>query len=102
MQLSVSFSRAGPSRWRGCNHRFHDNLQQDLADRRTVNPPDPVLSQNPFPRKANCSSARTTEGFISHPDKVMLKIILNRLKPQAEKTIAEEQAGFRAGRSTTD
>ena len=32
----------------------------------------------------------------------MLKIILNRLKPQAEKSIAEEQAGFRAGRSTTE
>ena len=31
----------------------------------------------------------------------MLKIILNRLKPQAEKIVAEEQAGFRAG-STTD
>ena len=34
--------------------------------------------------------------------KVMLKIILNRLKPQAEKIIAEEQAGFRAGRNTTE
>ena len=33
--------------------------------------------------------------------KVMLKVILNRLKPQAEEIIAEEQAGFRAGRSTT-
>ena len=32
----------------------------------------------------------------------MLKIILNRLKPQAEKIIAEEQAGFKAGRSTTE
>ena len=32
----------------------------------------------------------------------MLKIILNRLKPQAEKIIAEEQAGFREGRSTTE
>ena len=32
----------------------------------------------------------------------MLKIILNRLKPQAEKIIAEEQAGFRARRSTTE
>ena len=31
----------------------------------------------------------------------MLKIILNRLKPQAE-IIAEEQAGFTAGRSTTE
>ena len=32
----------------------------------------------------------------------MLKIILNRLKLQAEKIIAEEQAGFRAERSTTE
>ncbi|WP_295513735.1 reverse transcriptase domain-containing protein, partial [Thiolapillus sp.] len=32
----------------------------------------------------------------------MLKFILNRLKPQAEKIIAEEQAGFRAGWSTTE
>ena len=31
--------------------------------------------------------------LISRPSKVMLKIILNRLKPQAE-IIAEEQAGF--------
>ena len=32
----------------------------------------------------------------------MLKIIPNRFKPQAEKIITEEQAGFRAGRSTTE
>ena len=32
----------------------------------------------------------------------MLKIILNRLKPQAEKIVAEEQARFRTGRSTTE
>ena len=32
----------------------------------------------------------------------MLKIILNRFQPRAEKIIAEEQAGFRAGRSTTE
>ena len=32
----------------------------------------------------------------------MLKVILNRLKPQAEEIIAEEQAGFRSGRSTTE
>ena len=40
-----------------------------------------------------------TTSLISHPSKVMLKIILNRLKPQAKKIIAEEQAGFRTGRS---
>ena len=32
----------------------------------------------------------------------MLKVILNRLKPQAEEIIAEEQTGFSAGRSTTE
>ena len=43
-----------------------------------------------------------TISLISNPSKVMLKVILNRLKPQAEEIIAEEQAGFRAGRSTTE
>ena len=32
----------------------------------------------------------------------MLKIILNRLKPQVEKIIVEEQADFRVERSTTE
>ena len=40
--------------------------------------------------------------LISHPSKIMLKIILDRLKSQAENIIAEEQAGFRADRSTTE
>ena len=31
-------------------------------------------------------------------DKVMLKVLLNRLKPQPEEIIAEEQAGFRTGK----
>ena len=57
-----------------------------------------------FPKKGNlqqCQNYRTIS-LISHQSKVMLKIILNRLKPQAEKIIAEEQAGFRAERSTTE
>ena len=32
----------------------------------------------------------------------MLKVILNWLKSQAEEIIAEEQAGFKAGRNTTE
>ena len=48
-----------------------------------------------------CQNYRTIS-FISHSSKVMLKVILNRLKPQAEEITAEEQAEFRAGRSTTE
>ena len=51
-----------------------------------------------LPKKGNlqlCQNYRTIS-LISHPSKVMLKIILNRLQPQAEEIIAEEQAGFRA------
>ena len=54
-----------------------------------------------LPKKGNlqlCQNYRT----ISHPSKIMLKIILNRLQPQAKEIIAEEQAGFRAGRSTAE
>ena len=57
-----------------------------------------------IPKKGNlqlCQNYRTIS-LISHPSKILLKIILNRLKPQAEKIIAEEQAGFRKGRSTTE
>ena len=57
-----------------------------------------------LPKKGNlrqCQNYRTIS-FISYPSKVMLKIILSRLKPQAEKITAEEKAGFRAGRSTTE
>ena len=56
-----------------------------------------------LPKKGNfqlCQNYRTIS-LISHSSKAMLKVILNRLKPQAEEIIAE-QAGFKAGRSTTE
>ena len=57
-----------------------------------------------LPKKGNLQLYQNyrTISLISHSSKVMLKVILNRLKPQAEEIIAEEQAGFRAGRSTTE
>ena len=57
-----------------------------------------------LPKKGNlqlCQNYRTIS-LISHASKIMLRIILNRLRPQAEEIIAEEQAGFREGRSTTE
>ena len=58
----------------------------------------------PLPKKGDlqdCSNYRTIS-LISHPSKVLLKIILNRLKPQIEELLAEEQADFRKGRSTVE
>ena len=56
-----------------------------------------------LPKKGNLQQCQNYQmiSFNSHPCKVVLKIIRNRLKSQAEKIIAVEQAGFRAGRSTS-
>ena len=57
-----------------------------------------------LPKKGNllqCQNYRTIS-LISHASKVILKILLNRLTPQAETIIAGEQAGCRPGRSTTE
>jgi len=58
----------------------------------------------PIPKKGDlrkCTNYRTIS-LISHPSKVMLRIILNRLTPGVERILSEEQAGFRAGRSTIE
>ena len=57
-----------------------------------------------LPKEGNLQQCQNyhTITLISHPSKVTLKIMLNRLKPQVEKIIVKEQAGFRAGRSTTE
>lgn len=57
-----------------------------------------------LPKKGSlqqCNNYRTIS-LICHPSKVMLRIILKRLRPQAEAIIAEEQVGFKAGWSTTE
>ena len=58
----------------------------------------------PLPKKGNlrqCGNYRTIS-LISHTSKIMLRVILNRLKKEAEEYLAEEQAGFRPGRSTVE
>ena len=52
--------------------------------------------------KGTYNTARTTEQSASSVIRViMLSIILNRLKPQAGEFIADKQASFKVGRSTT-
>ena len=96
-------NRSGSSKWRGCIYRPHNNLQQDLADRRMASPVDPVLSNHTFQERQPAAVPELPNDQPHQPpSKVMLKIKLKRLKPQVEKIIAEEQAAFRAGRSTTE
>ena len=57
-----------------------------------------------LPKKGNlqlCQNYRTIS-LNSHSSQIMLKVILKRLKPKAEEIIAEEEAGFKGGRSTTE
>ena len=53
--------------------------------------------ESTIPKKEDlqlCKNYRTIS-FISKVSKVMLKVLLNRLQPQVEAILAEEQAGFR-------
>ena len=75
-----------------------------MADRRVGHKMDLILT---LPKKGNLQQSEQyknyrTSSLICHSSKVLLKVLLNRLKPQAESIIAEEQAGFRSGRSTTE
>ena len=64
---------------------------------------DPVLSHHVSQERQPAAVLELrTIGLIRHPSKDMLKIILNKLKPRAEKIIAEEQAGFKAERSIAE
>ena len=79
---------------------FHDrhpdrDLQQDLEDRRMADHTDLIPGYHtPNERQLELCQNYRTISLISHPSKVMLKIILNRLQPKAEEIIAEKQAGF--------
>ena len=58
----------------------------------------------PVPKKGNakeCSNYRTI-ALISHPSKVMLKILQARLQQYMKHEIPDVQAGFRKGRGSRD
>ena len=57
-----------------------------------------------LPKKGDLSSCNNWRGImlLSIPGKVLSRIILERLKTALDKTLREEQAGFRQDRSCTD
>ena len=56
----------------------------------------------PIPKKGDPRKFNNykTNSLISHPNNIMLRIILNRLNPIGEYILAEDKAGFRKKRST--
>ena len=58
----------------------------------------------PIPKKGNAKerSNRRTIAFISHANKVMLKILQARLQQHVNHELPDSQAGFRKGRGTRD
>ena len=63
-----------------------------------------VVSVISIPNEGNlrCSKNYRTISLISHPSKIMLRIILSRLEGKAEELLSGEQAGFQLKRSTTE
>ena len=58
----------------------------------------------PLPKKGNirkCENNRTIS-LISHPSKVLLYVLLNRMKPTIKRELDDAQVGFQQGRSTTE
>ena len=60
---------------------------------------DPV---NPVAEKGHPTALPELQSLVSHPSKITLKVILNRLIAPNEEIITEEKAGFSAKRSTTE
>ena len=89
--------------------RSHDrhadlNLQSDLEGRRMADYTESVPNNHTPKNRTDLQQCQnyTTINLVSHPIKVMLMIVLNRFQPHAEEISAEELAGFKSGRSTTE
>ena len=57
-----------------------------------------------MPKKGDITKCENygTISLINHSSKILLEIIRSRMKPYVEAILAEEQAGFRPGRSTVE
>ena len=63
-----------------------------------------TIARHIFTKKGNlkqCQNYRSIS-LISHPSKIMLRVIRDRLKAKAEKLLLQKQARFRPGRSTEE
>ena len=79
-------------------------MPEDLGEEGMAEGVDTIARHIPLPKNGNLKQCQyyRTSSQISHPSKIMLRVILNRLKAKAEELPAEEQAGFRSGWSTVE
>ena len=101
-------SRTGPSRWRGCNHRPHNNLQQDLSDRRMAYPVDLVLSTHTCQERQPAAVPELPNNNLhqspkrSHTEDHTEQIeAIKRRKSSPKNRQASEQEGVPQSRSST-
>ena len=73
----------------------------DTIARQTFTTPIPTQKKKKKVTLNQCQDYRTIN-LISHPSKIMFRLILNRLNAKAEEVLAEEKAGFGPGRSTVE
>ena len=78
-------------------------MQQNMAHQNMARTVDKVNSNNYTQEgEAKLWKNYRTISLISHPSKVMLKILFNRLQAKAKFILTEEQVGFRIGRGTME
>ena len=78
-------------------------MPKDLGNQDLARRLDKIAHNNDTKeRNLRCCKNYKTISLISHPIKIMLRIILNRLKGKAEEPLSEEQADFRPKRGTIE
>ena len=78
-------------------------MPDDLGDEEMAEGVDSI-ARHTFTKEINLKQRQNyrTISLISHSSKTTVLVILNRLKAEAEELLAEDQAGFRPGRSTVE
>ena len=80
----------------------HSSLQQDLADRGMANPVGPVLDHHTSKERQFAAVPELLNDQPHQPSKQShAEDCIVQIETASREDIAEEQAGFRAGRSTT-
>ena len=89
--------------WGETNTNSPDSdMPEDLGVKEMAEGVDTVARRTFTKQRQPQAMSELSYGLMSHPSKIMLRVILNRLKIKAEELLAEELAGFRPEQSTVE